>query len=144
MNFLIVENRTCQITILQDSFISFSIVQDLHLTVLIFSLLIFVLSFFNLASTLQEFSAIYWVTLVCLIFLSALPFYNAVTIIRMPCRSYGSGSGIFLQHLDSGISTGNTSIFQDPVDVLSLIVFCSDIIITIVLLLAARYFYHQK
>lgn len=143
-NFLLIENRACQIsTAAIDRFLGFGDIQNLHITILIFSLIMFVLSFFNLASTINEFKIMFWGTFTCLILLSVLPIYNATTIASQPCRSTESNDSFF-RIFDSSQLTGKNSIFEDPIDVMSVIVFSFNLITSVTLLVAAGYFRAQK
>lgn len=136
-NYLLIKERTCQISVIAGT--NFDLIQSFHITCLIVTILIFVLSYFNFAVLAHDLKLLFYATVLLIFSCSGLLIYNAVAIFSAPCISVTSLPG--LANAIGNLDGGNVFSAKDGIGIT---VFLFSIITAMLLFLAGRSFYRRK
>lgn len=141
INYLLIENRACKYSIANGGN-NFDLIQGFHMTALIVSIIVFILSYFNFAVIIYDFKLLFYTAAMLIFLCVGMLIYNFVAIIYAPCKSLGTGS--FLSKIDaSAILDGQTNIFGAN-DGIGITIFFFDILAAALLFFAGRSFYQRN
>lgn len=142
INYLMLKERACQFAFV-NGFKDFDLIQSFHMTALIVSIIVFVLSYFNFAMVISDFKLLFYTSAALIFVCSGMLIYNAIAITTAPCVSIGTQFNGFIQALGVGpLLDGQTNIFSAQ-DGIGITVFFFDIAAGGLLFLTGRKFYQR-
>lgn len=138
-----IKERSCQISI-ANGYQDFDLIQSFHLTTIIVTIIIFVLSYFNFALVIYDIRALFYASAILIIVCAAFLVYNAVAIVSRPCVPLGVNfGGSVLQLLDaSAWQTGAHDVFAAG-DGIGITVFCFDLLASVLMFFTGYRFYKR-
>lgn len=142
INYLMIKERTCQITFDGSLFKNYNLMQSFHMTVLVVTIIIFVLSYFNFAMVIYEFKLLFYVTALLIFVCAGLLIYNTVAIFNLPCVPLGS-QGVASLIDTSGLLNHQNDVFSAG-DGVGITVFFFNIISACLLFFTGRSFYRRS
>lgn len=139
------KERTCQFTfatgMIQPQ--NFELIQSFHMTALIVSIIVFVLSYFNFAMVIYEFKLLFYAAAALIFICAGLMIYNVVAIASLPCVPLDTNfTGLISTLSLAPIMEGNTNVFTAG-DGIGITVFFFDIFAAGLLFLTGRRFYQK-
>lgn len=134
------KSRSCQLTILDGPY-DYELIQGFHMTALIVSIVVFVLSYFNFAVVIYEFKLLFYASAAIIFICSALLIYCAVAIFSAPCVPL-SNSGLLSVFGTSVIFSQGSNVFSAK-DEIGITVFLFDLMAAVLMFFAGRRFYQK-
>lgn len=144
INYIMIKERSCQIS-LANGLQSYDLIQGFHMTTMIITIIVFVLSYFNFALVIQEFKILFYTSAALILACSGLLIYNAIAIVSAPCTSIDNPfANPFLQLFDTSFFNQDANNIFTAGDGVGITVFLFDLVGTVLMIFAARNFYQRN
>lgn len=139
INYLLIKERSCTWSLTHGNY---DLIQGFHTTLLIIAILVFVLSYFNVAIVIYEFKPLYYAATTIIFICVALLIYNSIAITSAPCVPIQGSQGLLSLFDASTIFQGAENIFTAK-DGIGITVFVFDLMAAILMFLAGVSFYRR-
>lgn len=143
INYIMLKERSCQIS-LANGYQNFDTIQGFHMTVLMVSIIVFILSYFNFALVIADFKLLFYATTTLLFACAAFLVYDAIAIVSAPCVSASFISpSPFIALFDSSLFNSSAKNIFVANDGIGITVFVFDIVGAFLIFMAGRTFYQK-
>lgn len=139
INYLMIENRSCQITFVGGAK-TFDLIQGFHMTTLIVAIILFVLSYFNFAVIIYDFKLLFYTAALLIFVCVGMLIYDVVAITSAPCKPITNTGFLSLIGFQPN---SNETIFSVN-DGVGITVFLFDIFAAGLMFFAGRNFYQRS